>query len=132
MTCLFCAIVAGDVPSRAVYADDAAYAFLDINPWHRGHTVLVPRRHVADMLEQPEALSEIAPAINATSRLLLDRLGAQGLNLLSNAGAVSGQEVFHLHVHLIPRYAARPGMSGLMQRQTGIDLDEVHRQILGA
>lgn len=129
--CLFCAIVAGELPSRRVYADDAAYAFLDINPWHRGHTVLVPRRHVADLLEQPEALGEISPAINATSRLLIERLGAQGLNLLSNAGAVSGQEVFHLHVHLIPRYADRPGMAGLMQRETGIDLDEVHRQLVG-
>lgn len=131
MTCLFCAIVAGELPSRQVYADDAAVAFLDINPWHRGHTVLVPRRHVVDLLEQPEGLAEIAPAINATARLLVDRLGAQGLNLLSNAGAVSGQEVFHLHVHLIPRYADRPGMSGLMQRETGIDLDEVHRRITG-
>jgi len=93
MDCLFCAIVAGDIPSRGVYADDTAYAFLDINPWHRGHTVLVPRRHVADLLEQPEGLGEIAPAINATGRLLVDRLGAQGLNLLSNAGAVAGQEV---------------------------------------
>lgn len=130
MDCLFCAIVAGDIPSREVYADDTAYAFLDINPWHRGHTVLVPRRHVADLLEQPEGLGEIAPAINATSRLLVDRLGAQGLNLLSNAGAVAGQEVFHLHVHLIPRYADRPGMAGLMQRESDIDVDEVYRQLV--
>ena len=57
MTCLFCAIVAGELPSRQVYADDAAVAFLDINPWHRGHTVLVPRRHVTDVLEQPECLA---------------------------------------------------------------------------
>ena len=131
MDCLFCAIVAGEIPSRAVYADDAAYAFLDINPWHRGHTVLVPRRHVADLLELPEGLGEIAPAISATSRLLVDRLGAAGLNLLSNAGAAAGQEVFHLHVHLIPRYLDHAGMAALMERETGIDLDEVHRRIAG-
>ena len=129
--CLFCAIVAGTIPSRQVYADDAAVAFLDINPWHRGHTVLVPRRHVADLLELPEGLGELTPAISATSRLLVDRLGADGLNLLSNAGAVAGQEIFHLHVHLIPRFADRPGMAGLMERETGIDLDEVHRRIVG-
>lgn len=129
MDCLFCAIVAGEIPSREVYADDRAFAFLDIAPWHRGHTVLVPRRHVTDLLQLPEALSEIAPAISATSRMLVERLDAQGLNLLSNAGAVAGQEVFHFHVHLIPRYAANPGMSGLMRREQGIDLDQVHARL---
>ncbi|PFG16530.1 histidine triad (HIT) family protein [Propionicimonas paludicola] len=131
MDCLFCAIIAGDIPSRQVYADDTAVAFLDINPWHRGHTLVIPRQHVADALADPETLSVIAPAVQATGRLLVDRLGADGLNLLVNSGAVAGQEVFHLHVHLIPRYAAKPGMSGLMERDPAHDLDEVQRQILG-
>jgi histidine triad (HIT) family protein len=131
MDCLFCAIIAGDIPSRQVYADDAAVAFLDISPWHTGHTLVVPRRHVVDALAQPEALSEISAAINATARLLTERLHAQGMNILINSGAVSGQEVFHLHAHLIPRYAEAPGMAALMERESGIDLDAVHRQILG-
>ena len=126
MSCLFCAIVAGDIPSRQVYADEHAYAFLDINPFTRGHTLVVPRRHVDDVLAPDEALSEIAPAISEVSRLLVERLGADGLNVLSNAGAVSGQEVFHLHVHLIPRYAARPGLATLTRHEPGIDQDEVH------
>ena len=125
MDCLFCAIVAGDVPSRQVYADEAAVAFLDINPWKRGHTLVIPRRHVNDLLAGDEALSEIVPAINATARLLVERLGADGINLLSNAGEVAGQEVFHLHVHLVPRYAADPGLRALPIRVPGIDLDEV-------
>jgi histidine triad (HIT) family protein len=129
MSCLFCAIIAGDIPSRQVYADDAAVAFLDINPWHAGHSLVVPRRHVTDVLTQPEALSEIAPAINATGRLLTERLGADGLNVLLNSGAVAGQEVFHLHAHLIPRYLARPGMAGLMEREPGIDVAEIHEKI---
>ncbi len=129
MDCLFCAIIAGDIPSRQIYADDAAVAFLDISPWHSGHTLVVPRRHVVDVLSQPEALSEIAPAINATGQLLTEKLGAAGLNVLLNSGAVAGQEVFHLHAHLIPRYADRPGMAGLMMREPDIDLDDVHRRI---
>lgn len=131
MDCLFCAIVAGEIPAKQVYADDTAIAFLDINPWHRGHTLVVPRRHVRDALAEPETLSLIGPAIQATGRLLVDRLEADGLNLLVNSGAVAGQEVFHLHVHLIPRYAANPGMRGLTERDPAHDLEQVERQILG-
>ncbi|HRA76252.1 MAG TPA: HIT domain-containing protein, partial [Propionicimonas sp.] len=70
MDCLFCRIVAGEIPSRQVYADDTAIAFLDINPWHVGHTLVVPRRHVDDLLDDPAAFAEIAPAVSATARLL--------------------------------------------------------------
>lgn len=129
--CLFCRIVAGEIPSRQVYADDHAVAFLDISPWHVGHTLVIPRRHVEDLLAEPEALTEIAPAVTATSRLLVDRLGADGLNALCNSGEVAGQEVFHLHLHLVPRYAHRPGLAELMVREGDIDLDRVHRQITG-
>lgn len=131
MDCLFCAIVAGDVPSRQVYADEAAVAFLDINPWKRGHTLVIPRRHVDDLLATDEALTEIAPAIGATARLLVDRLGADGVNLLSSTGAVAGQEVFHLHVHLVPRYADDPGLRAMTDLMAGIDLDEVSAALSG-
>lgn len=139
MDCLFCAIVAGDVGSRQIYADDAAVAFLDISPWHRGHTLVIPRRHVDDVRSAAGELTEIAPAIGATARLLTERLGADGLNLLSSAGAVAGQEVFHLHVHLIPRYADSAGLGNLIGPHTrGVvddavedDLDAVHRQLTG-
>ena len=129
MACLFCSIVAGDIPSRRIHEDDHAIAFLDINPWKRGHSLVIPRRHVDDVLAADEALSEIAPAISATARLLTDKLDADGLNLLSNAGAVSGQEVFHLHVHLVPRYADDPGLRVIFDRDPGIDLDEVYAAI---
>lgn len=131
MDCLFCAIIAGDIPSRQVYADDLTVAFLDINPWHRGHTLVVPRRHVTDVLSDPSALGEIGDSVTATGALLVDKLGADGVNVLINSGAVAGQEVFHLHVHLIPRYADRPGMAGLMEREQDIDLDAVHHLIVG-
>ena len=129
MGCLFCAIVAGDIPSRRVYADDSAIAFLDINPWKRGHTLVVPRRHVDDLLAADEALTEIGPAISATARLLTERLDADGMNLLSSAGGVAGQEVFHLHVHLVPRYADDPGLRRMTTHDPSIDLDEVARAL---
>jgi histidine triad (HIT) family protein len=129
--CIFCKIVAGDVPSREVYSDDHAYAFLDVGAWHRGHSLVVPRRHVPDLIVADPALTEIAPAIEAVARLLVDRLDADGVNVLSSSGAVAGQEVFHLHVHVVPRYADEPGLRLLVDAAPTSDseLDAVHRQI---
>jgi histidine triad (HIT) family protein len=129
--CIFCKIVAGDVPSRQVYSDEHAYAFLDVGAWHRGHSLVVPRRHVPDLIVADPALTEIAPAIEAVARLLVDRLDADGVNVLSSSGAVAGQEVFHLHFHVVPRYADEPGLRLLVNAGPTADseLDAVHRQI---
>lgn len=131
MDCLFCKIVAGDIPSRQVYEDDTAIAFLDIGPWHPGHTLVIPKRHIADLAAASDAFAEIAPAIDATAALLRDKLGCDGMNVLSNQGEVAGQEVFHFHVHLIPRYARNPGMHALMKKEPNIDIEAVHRRIVG-
>ena len=129
--CIFCKIISGDIPSRRVYSDDHAYAFLDVAPWHRGHSLVVPRRHVPDMITAEPALTEIAPAIEAVARLLVERLDADGVNLVSSSGAVAGQEVFHLHVHVVPRYAEEPGLRQLVNPAATPDgeLDAVHRRI---
>ena len=84
---------------------------------------MVPREHVADLLTDPPMLARIGPAVDATARLLVDRLDADGLNLLSSASPVAGQEVFHLHVHLVPRYADRPGLANLVGPDRGDDSD---------
>lgn len=126
--CLFCRIVAGEIPARRIYADEHALAFLDIAPWHRGHTLVVPRRHVPDLVNGEPVLAEIAPAVDTVARLLVARLGADGLNLFSSSGAVAGQEVFHLHLHLVPRYAAAPGGTRMVNRDyrpSDGDLDEL-------
>ena len=129
--CIFCKIVAGDIPSRQVYADDHAYAFLDLAPWHPGHSLVVPRRHVPDLIAAEPALTEIAPAVEAVARLLVERLAADGVNLVSSSGAAAGQEVFHLHVHVVPRYADEPGLRQLVNPAPTPDseLDAVHRRI---
>ena len=129
--CIFCKIITGDIPSRGIYSDDHAYAFLDVGPWHRGHSLVVPRRHVPDLTSADPALTEIAPAIETVARLLVERLSADGVNVLSSSGAVAGQEVFHLHVHVVPRYADQPGLRLLVNPAPASDseLDAVHRQI---
>ncbi|RCK71433.1 HIT domain-containing protein [Desertihabitans brevis] len=130
MSCLFCRIVAGELPSRQVHADEHAVAFLDIAPFHRGHTLVVPRRHVESVLSADGAWTEIAPAVETCARLLRDRLGCAGLNVFSSAGEVAGQEVGHLHVHLVPRYTAAPGLRGLLEKTADPDeLDDVHREL---
>ncbi|MGI8769023.1 MAG: HIT family protein [Propionibacteriaceae bacterium] len=113
--CVFCKIISGEVGSRQVYADDDAIAFLDLAPFQPGHALVVPREHVASMLDGQQTMARLGPAIETTARLLVSRLDAQGINLLCSAGEVAGQEVFHLHVHLIPRYADRPGLRRLFE-----------------
>ncbi|MDO5676895.1 MAG: HIT family protein [Propionibacteriaceae bacterium] len=129
MDCLFCKIIAGEIPSKKIYEDDVAYAFLDISPWQKGHSLVVPKRHTADVLEDDEVLAEIGHAVARVGRLLKDRLGADGCNVMANVGRVSGQEVFHTHVHVIPRYADNPGI-GNMRAEVSVNLDEVHQTLV--
>ena len=128
---IFCRILAGELPSRQVYADDHAVAFLDINAWHRGHTLVIPRRHVTDLVAGEPSLPEIAPAVDAVARMLKRKLAPDGMNILSSAGVVAGQTVFHAHVHVIPRYADEPGFAHLVNpvEVPEGELDSVWRQI---
>jgi histidine triad (HIT) family protein len=129
--CIFCKIVSGELPSRRIYEDDRAVAFLDIGAWHRGHSLVVPKRHIPDVVSGTSSLPEIAPAVDAVARLLMHRLAADGINLLSSAGQAAGQEVFHLHVHVVPRYADEPGLAMLVN-PGGVpdgELESVYRQI---
>ncbi len=132
--CIFCKIIAGEIPSRRIYEDDHAIAFLDQQPWHRGHTLVVPRSHVESLIEGAAVMADLGPAVDACARLLVQRLQADGLNLSSSAGAVAGQEVFHLHLHLIPRYADAPGLRNLVNPQPtdAAELDAVLARINGA
>ncbi|MCL1907576.1 MAG: HIT domain-containing protein [Propionibacteriaceae bacterium] len=131
--CLFCRIVAGEIPSRVIYSDDTAIAFLDIAPYHRGHSLVIPRRHIESGTMDPASWNEVAEGITTVSTLLKEKLGATGVNILSNAGAVAGQEIFHFHVHILPRYPSNPGMGALAQRDDGADddLDGLFTQIMG-
>ncbi|MEU4193724.1 HIT family protein [Kribbella sp. NPDC026611] len=122
-SCVFCDILSGKVPGRFVYQDDAACAFLDIRPLRRGHTLVVPRRHVSDLTtdDAAEAVAAVGPALQKTARLLKTRLPADGVSLLQANGAAAGQEVFHLHFHLIPRWTADHPLTNWTADQTARD-----------
>ncbi|MCL1922708.1 MAG: HIT family protein [Propionibacteriaceae bacterium] len=130
--CLFCGIVTGEIKARVIYEDENAIAFLDIAPYHRGHCLVIPRRHVDDGTIDPQSWGEVARGITTVANLLKEKLGATGVNILSNAGTVSGQEIFHFHVHVLPRYPSNPGMAALAQRDDGADddLDGLFTQIM--
>lgn len=102
--CIFCKIVAGEIPSVRVYEDDRVIAFLDINPIAPGHTLLVPREHHATLPETPtELLTAVMAAAKTVAQGLLAATRGEGFNFLQFNGACSGQEVMHLHFHVIPR-----------------------------
>jgi histidine triad (HIT) family protein len=129
--CIFCKIVSGELPSWRIYEDDRAVAFLDIAAWHRGHSLVVPKRHVSDVITGTGSLAEIAPTVDAVVKLLKQRLAADGINLLLSAGEAAGQEVFHTHMHVVPRYADEPGLRLLINPGGASDgeLESVYRQI---
>jgi histidine triad (HIT) family protein len=107
--CIFCQIVAGELPAYKIREDEHTLAFMDINPATRGHALVIPRRHARNLLEiAPEDLSATVLAAQQLARRLTDRLGAEGVNLLNSCGSAAWQTVFHFHVHVIPRYRDDP------------------------
>jgi len=106
-SCIFCKIVGGQIPSERVYEDERVVAFLDINPIAPGHTLVVPREHCEGLLEAPdEVLWAILAAAPKVARAAMEAAGGEGFNFFQFDGSCAGQEVMHLHFHIIPR---RPG-----------------------
>ena len=103
--CIFCKIIKGDIPSTKIYEDEHTLAFLDINPVTRGHTLVIPKQHCPDIFDMRD---EDVRAVMATAKKIANAamhgLGAAGVNLLNSNRKAAGQEVFHYHLHVIPRY----------------------------
>lgn len=108
--CLFCGIVAGEIPATVLAGDERALAFLDINPATRGHLLVIPRAHCSDIGDiDPADLAACAGLAQTMARRVRERLpGVAGVNLMHSAGAAAWQTVFHFHIHVIPRYAGDP------------------------
>jgi histidine triad (HIT) family protein len=107
--CVFCKIIAGELPANFVDEDERTVAFLDISPATPGHTLVVPRRHTRDLLEiDPDELSAVMRAAQRLAARIESRLGADGINLLNSCRSAAWQTVFHFHVHVIPRYEHDP------------------------
>jgi histidine triad (HIT) family protein len=107
--CIFCRIVAGELPATIVDEDERTVALMDINPATRGHALVIPRHHAQDLLSIDVAdLQAVAVAAQRLAGRARESLGADGVNLINSCGAEAWQTVFHFHVHVIPRYAGDP------------------------
>ena len=103
--CIFCRIANGEIPSATLYEDDEFRVILDLNPAAKGHALILPKEHYANLFELPEETASKAICVaKKISEKLFTGLHAAGLNLVQNNGEVAGQTVFHFHMHLIPRY----------------------------
>jgi histidine triad (HIT) family protein len=107
--CIFCKIIDGEIPARIVDEDDHTIAFMDIAPATRGHALVIPRTHAADLLSiDADELQSVAVAAQRLAKRAKERLHADGVNLINSCGAAAWQSVFHFHVHVIPRYDDDP------------------------
>jgi len=103
--CLFCKIIQGKIPSLIIYKDDVTLAFLDIAPFTKGHSVVVPKNHYQNLLDFPEEeMVSFFSALKKVANKLKTKLQADGINILQNNYKAAGQEVNHMHFHVIPRW----------------------------
>ena len=109
--CLFCKIVDGSIPSTKVYEDEHVFAFMDIFPLSKGHTLLIPKKHHENVYEMsPEEAGQLFSVAPKIASALKASFQPAGINLLNNNGAPAGQSVFHFHLHFIPRYDQTDGL----------------------
>ena len=111
--CIFCKIINGEIPSYKVYEDEKVYAFLDITQVTKGHTLMIPKQHVADIFEYNDVLaSDVFARIPKVARALEKAFPEmKGLNILNNNRELAYQSVFHSHIHLVPRYSKEDDFS---------------------
>lgn len=128
--CIFCKILAGEIPSTAVYEDDDFKAILDVNPAARGHVIILPKNHAANIYELPdEDVSKIMVVAKKIATAIEKAYHCDGVNILQNNGEAAGQTVFHLHVHVIPRFKGDTVNIGWKQGDMPEDLDAICKEI---
>ena len=107
--CVFCAIAEGEIPSFKVYEDDLVLAYLDINPFTKGHALVIPKAHTSGLLDtSDETLASIISRVKKVASHLKASLPCDGFNILQNNGEAAGQTVKHVHFHIVPRYGMEP------------------------
>ena len=111
--CLFCKIVAGDIPCHKLYEDERVLAFLDIGPLSAGHTLVVPKHHAAALHDLPdEDAAAVGRVLPRLGKAVTQAVGIEAYNVLQNNGAPAGQVVMHVHLHIIPKPAEAPRTGG--------------------
>src|SRR5215211_5771769 len=122
--CIFCKIVAGEIPATKVDEDEHTIAFMDLSPATRGHALVVPRSHHEDLWTiDPDTLGHTVRAAQRLALRVRDALGADGVNLINSCRPAAWQTVFHFHIHVVPRYQGDP-LQLPWTPQEG-DLDEI-------
>ena len=102
--CIFCAIAAGEIPCFKIYEDETVLAYLDINPFSTGHTLVIPKAHTEGLLDTPdETLAAVLALVKKIAAHIKATLPCEGFNVLQNNGEAAGQTVKHVHFHIVPR-----------------------------
>ena len=123
----------GEIPSKTLYEDDKFRVILDLGPASKGHALILPKEHYADLYELPEETAgEVMKLAKKMTAQMTQRLGCEGFNLVQNNGELAGQTVFHFHMHLIPRYRDDGQKIGWKpQEATQEELETIRAQITG-
>lgn len=128
--CIFCDIIEGKIPSYKVYEDEDVLAILDVSQVTYGHTLIMPKKHVENIVEaDEETIEKCAKVIGKLSKQIVKKTGAVGCNILNNCGEVAGQTVHHLHFHIIPRYSENDAVEFKFKESKKQDLEEVLRTL---
>ncbi len=135
--CIFCRIVNRESEASFIYENHNILSFMDINPLTPGHALIITKQHYNSLLEAPDDLGkDFMEAIKNVSKLMMDNLGADGINIINSIGRSAGQTIFHFHVHIIPRFIGKSigfqewwfSRAGHWERK---DLDKMAERILG-
>ena len=126
--CIFCKIANGEISAATIYEDDEFRVILDLGPASKGHALILPKEHAANIYELPDELAAKAMILaKKMATKMTEKLGCDGFNIVQNNGEVAGQTVFHFHMHLIPRYADDGVKLGWVP---GTLTDEVKEEVL--
>lgn len=130
--CIFCKIANGEIPSKTIYEDEEFRVILDLGPATKGHALILPKAHYANLFQLPEETAR--KAIILAKKLggqMVEKLHADGFNLVQNNGEAAGQTVFHFHMHLIPRYKDDNQKIGWVPgKPEEEELEEIQKQIM--
>lgn len=129
--CIFCKIANGEIPSKTLYEDEKFRVILDLGPAARGHALILPKDHYANLYELPdETAGEVMKLAKKMATQMTERLGCEGFNLVQNNGELAGQTVFHFHMHLIPRYRDDGQKIGWKPGEVSQEeLEEIRKQV---
>lgn len=130
--CIFCKIANGEIPSKTIYEDEKFRVILDLGPATKGHALILPKDHYANIYELPEEMAgNVMKLAKKMATQITEKLGCEGFNLVQNNGDLAGQTVYHFHLHLIPRYHADGQTIGWKPQEVSQEeLEEVRAQIV--